>query len=161
MYRSFINWHGPLIEIFRTSGHQNISYTITFIIQDMYVTNSVFVTTVKKYWIIWSYFFIFHYSSRNSHEEIRQMNTDYFLSISIILDFRCCNFDDEIFHKCLDASRLLFVFRMYPNLKFLDRFLPKHLLKIRPGKSIWSLRTDGRTDGRQTEMTQLPTTVHL
>ena len=38
--------------------------------------------------------------------------------------------------------------RMYPNLKFLCRFLPKHLLKIRPGKSIWSIRTDGRTTDR-------------
>jgi len=46
------------------------------------------------------------------------MITDYFLSISIIVDFKCGNFDNEIVHKCRDASRLLFS----PNLSKFEVF---------------------------------------
>jgi hypothetical protein len=98
------------------SPHRNISYfwTSKYFVYNyihnirIYVTNSVFVTTVKKYWMMWWHVFIVHCLSRKLHKEIRKMRSDFLLSISISVDFRCGNFDNEILHKCLDAHRLLF-----------------------------------------------------
>jgi len=109
--------------------------------------------------VIWSYVFIAHNSSRNSHEEIRQRSTDYFLSISIIVDFKCGNFDKEMVHKCLDASRLLFS----PNVSKFEVFV--QIFAKAPiensSRQVDLVYTDGRTDGRQTEVTQLPIAVRL
>jgi hypothetical protein len=148
------------------SHHRNISYLWTskyFAYNHVrntytYVTdNSVFINTVNKNWMIRSYVF-FCYSSRTLLEVIRQMSTYYFVSISIIVDFSYGNFDNEIVHKCLDASHLLFS----PNVSkfwsywtdFCQRTHWKFVQACRFGPY-------GRTDGRQTEVTQLPITVHL
>jgi hypothetical protein len=83
------------------------------------------------------------------------MSTDYFLSISIIVDFRCGNFDNEIFHKCLDTSRLLFC----PNVSKFE-VLGQIFTKAPTENS--SRQVDlFHTDGRQTEVTQLPIAVRL
>jgi hypothetical protein len=83
------------------------------------------------------------------------MSTDYFLLISIIVDFRCGNFDNEIVHKCLDASRLLFS----PNVSKFEVF--GQIFAKAPTENSSRQVDLVRTDGRQTDVTQLPVAVRV
>jgi len=77
------------------------------------------------------------------------MSADYFLSISIIVDPRCGHFDKEIFHKCFDASRLLFS----PNVSKFEVF--GQIFSKAPTENSSRQVDLFHTDGRQTEVTQL------
>jgi len=83
------------------------------------------------------------------------MSIDYFLSISIIVDLRCGNFDNEIVHKCLDASRLLFS-RNVSKFEVFGQIFVKALTE-NSSRQIDLVNSDGR----QTEATQLPIAVRL
>jgi hypothetical protein len=104
--------------------------------------------------------FIVHYTSCKSHEEIRQISVDYFLSISIIVDFRCGTFDNESVHKCLDASCLIF-FPHVAKLEVFGQILTRTPADLNTCRQVDLVHTDERTDGWQTAVTHLTIDVRL